>query len=165
MPTIHELAKEAYASFERAERADASGTYYTRVRTRDDAPKWVSDLVHEAHGAMLPDDWRYDCICEALGAIDEAGADADTDDLAGEFADTDDLAGEFADGVDVYTSDLLTWLGSHGWRTGYCDDAARELGAEGGTIDQRIMLGQFAERYEVFGLVLEFLRERAEAGA
>ncbi len=151
MPTIHELAQEAYASFERAERAD--GTPFTR--TRDNAPEWVSDLVREAHGGMLPDDWRYETIREACGAIDEAGADADTD----------DLQHEFADGVDVYTSDLLAWLGSHGGRQGYCDDAARELGAEDDTIDQRIMLGQFAERYEVFDLVLEFLRERAEAGA
>ncbi len=152
MPTIHELAQEAYASFEVAVRADASGTNYTRPR--DDAPKWVSDLVHEAHGNMMPDDWRYETIREACGAIDEAGADADTD----------DLAGEFADGVDVYTSDLLTWLGSHAQRQWYCDDAAEELiTLDPDTIDRRIMLGQYAERLELFGLVLEFLRERAEA--
>ncbi len=152
MPTIHELAQEAYASFERAERAD--GTLYTR--TRGDAPDWVSDLVREAHVGMLPDDWRYETIREACGAIEDADEDAELD----------DLPHEFANGMDVYTHDLVAWLGSHGGRPGYCDEATEEFGSPvPDTIDRRIMLGQYAERLELFGLVLEFLRERAKANA
>lgn len=35
----------------------------------DDAPQWFADLCREAHGGMLPDDWRYEFVRDALSAI------------------------------------------------------------------------------------------------
>lgn len=149
MATIHELAADAYRCFETATRDD--GSHY--VRTRDDAPEWVGDLVRAAHGDMLPDDWRYQAIRDALGAIDDAGADADLDDLGHEFADGN---------VDTYTGERIAWLGSHASRAGYCDEAADEFGGEDLGIVERIGLGQYAELREVYASVLESLRERAD---
>ena len=59
-------AQEAYDCFETAARPD--GETFTRVR--DGSPGWVGELVREAHGDFLPDDWRYGCIQSALEFID-----------------------------------------------------------------------------------------------
>ena len=146
--TIHTLAAQGYSAMETKTRED--GTEYTT--RKDDAPFWLGELCHDAHGNMFPDDWRYETIREALEFI--AGADADLD----------DLSAEFADGVDVYTTDLYAWLSSSFHRQGYCDDAQAD-GLVGPDADmaQRITLGQYVERLEVFGLVLDSLRTVAEA--
>jgi hypothetical protein len=142
--TIQDKAREAYQSMEHATREDGSGY----VRVKDDAPEWVRDLAHAAHGDMLPDDWRYDVIQDALGTI----ADADED------ADLDDLASDFSDEADVYNSDLLAWVGSNGSRSGYVDEAVEDFGAAR-DFYHSLQMGQYMERGEVFGLVLSALRE------
>lgn len=164
--TIQELAREAGRWFETARRATGDTETGPRedgdpyVRTRDGAPEWVGELVRDAHGrdrdgapSMLPDDWRYACVRAALEALEDTN-------------DPYDLAHEFADGyVDVYTGALLEWVGSHGSRVGYCDEAAEELGTDddGRGIVQRLQLGQFAEALEVFESVRGSLEARVAA--
>ncbi len=131
------LARTAASSFEVATRED--GTEYTR--RKEDAPTWLQELVFEAHGDMLPDDWRYACIAAACEAI----------------ADGTDDAHDFADPyVDVYTADLYEWLSSNLTRQGYCDDADREYGADTGIVE-RIQVGQYEEAREVFEAVKDWL--------
>jgi hypothetical protein len=143
--SVQDLASEASGWFERATRP--SGESFTRMK--DDAPEWIGEMVHAAHGDMLPDDWRYACIRAAVDHIaDTSEADADA---CHEFADSY---------VDVYTSALTDWLDSHVNRPGYCDEAAEEYGGEPDGINQRIMLGQYAEASEVFYAVSEALLER-----
>lgn len=60
--TVQQLAAEAYGCFETAERQDGE----TFWRLKDGSPEWVTDLVLNAHGDFLPDDWRYACIGAAL---------------------------------------------------------------------------------------------------
>lgn len=68
-----------------------------------------------------------------------------------EYPDLSDEAHSFADDVDIYTSELVAWLGSHAARPGYCDQAVEEGLVEGETdIVKRIMAGQYLERMEVF---------------
>lgn len=111
-----------------------------------DAPNWVSDLVREAHGNMLPDDFRFRFIADALYAL------ADTE-------DPDDIEPE----PDVYSTDLLAWAGSNANRwAGYCDDALWELGKEAGGFTQLAAYGQLLEREEVLGLVRQFLETMTE---
>jgi hypothetical protein len=143
--SVQDIASEASGWFKTATRP--SGESFTRMK--DDAPEWVGQMVHAAHGDMLPDDWRYACIRAAVDHIaDTSEADADA-------------CHEFADAyVDVYTSALTDWLGSHVNRPGYCDEAAEEYGGEPDGINQRIMLGQYAEASEVFYAVSEALLER-----
>lgn len=150
--TISDLAGEAYSYFERAERTD--GDHYTR--TKDGTPEWVRDLVHDAHGGLfLPDDWRYDAIWNALGAIHDSGAE-DADDL-------DDLAHEWADGeVDVYNAARTEWLASSLDRAAYVDEAREQFGTEGADLFDQLGSGQYVELTEVFGSVRQSLENRMD---
>ena len=142
--TIQELAGSATDPMTTQQRGDETIT----VRT-DDAPAWVADVIQEAHGDMFPDDYRYETIRDAFETI---AADDD---------DPEDSAAEFADNTDVYNSDLLAWVGSHGDRAGYVDEAIGEFGPAR-DFYHGLMMGQYAERSEVYGLVLQALERIAD---
>lgn len=110
----------------------------------DDAPEWFTDLCHHAHGDMMPDDWRYEFIEDALCQLENGEEDA---------RDVDDAY--------PYTHDRLNWLASRADRSGYVDEAASELGRPD-TFDGEIALGMWWEMREVLGLVREKLEERIE---
>jgi hypothetical protein len=147
--TVQEAAEIAYDWFETARRnPDESESAFVRVK--DGAPEWVTDLVREAHGDFLPDDWRYEVIRNAVEWI------RDNDEQeSGEFAD---------DQVDVYTGARLVWLSSNLRRASYVDEAISEFGfdTERGIIDM-IGLGQYFEAQEVFGSVLSSLEDASTA--
>ena len=142
---LHKIAAEAYACFETATRDNGSEF----VRIKEGSPEWVTDLVRKAHGDdFLPDDWRYETIRSALGFIaDEA---TDPDDGSAEFADTQ---------VDVYTSELIAWMGSNLRRVGYVNEAAEEYGSGVTEIERMMMWGQYAEAEEVYALTLNALED------
>lgn len=117
---------------------------------KENAPSELLEVVRMAHGDMLPDNYKYEFIVEALEAI--ADYDGDEDDIE-ELAD--DLE------ADCYDSDLLEWLNSHSIRTWYVDKAVEEMG-HGGGIMEDIAMGQVEEKREVFFTVLEDLRENLE---
>lgn len=149
--TIGDLARELSEAFTDGPRV--SDDTQRQIRTlRDGAPEWMHDLVREAHGDMLPDDWRY----EMIEAAAEALADAD--------GDEDEAREALEHNVPIYTVKLSRWLGSHGARAGYCDEAADEYGTVRGIMNL-IQLGYLTEAREVFEAVLTSLRERAEAEA
>jgi hypothetical protein len=147
---MQSLAHEAYSAFERKTRSDDSKF----VSLRDDAPEWVQPIVYAAHGEMLPDDWRYECIQAAFGAISDAV----------EGTEDGELSQEFADGyVDIYNHALIEWLGSHGHRQGYVDEAVEEMGGHSDLgITGDIALGQYTEAREVFDNVWQGLAEVCE---
>lgn len=122
------------------------GDQFTTLR--DDAPDWMSDVVREAHGDMMPDDWRYKMISECADAL--TGYDP---------SDWQDSDFEICDGlVDVMNGELLDWLSSHGARPVYIDEA-REEGLIADDTDEmnRIQIGQFMEYREVLNaLIAEF---------
>jgi hypothetical protein len=152
--TLQTVASEAASWFETATRGDTGNDEDRYVRVRDGAPEWVRDMVYSAHADMLPDDWRYQCIRAAVEAISECE----------DYDAADDYRGEFADGmVDAYNHARIEWLGSHGSRLSYCDEAAEEMGAETHRdIMNMIGLGQFAEADEVYGLVFQSLEARMD---
>lgn len=155
--TVQSLARTAAQSFETARRATGDTETGPRedgeeyVRIKKGSPDWISEMVHEAHGEMFPDDWKYACISAACEWI------AENDDPKGG-------ASEFADQyVDVYNSDRIAWLASHGARQGYCDEAQEEWGADAGAgVIDRIGWGQFFEANEVYGIVLDFLERQSK---
>src|SRR5262245_19134289 len=55
MPTFQQLATALSRAFVRKTRDNGESF----VSLPDGTPEWMIDLVHEAHGDMLPDDWRY----------------------------------------------------------------------------------------------------------
>jgi hypothetical protein len=148
--TVEKLAEEALAWFEyRKRRPDQEEAQWFH---KDGAPSWITDLCRAAHDTgggdlMLPDDYRYEYLVDALDYLAE-GHDPD----------------DYWPDADVYNSDLLAWLGSHLGRAGYVDEARKEglFGRETDTYAQ-IGAGQVQEKREVFGLVLTFLQWRAEA--
>ena len=139
--TIETLASEAVKWFETAERKDGE-TYWRR---KDGAPEWVAEMVHEAHGSMMPDDWRYDFIVQALCALEADGEDATLE-------------------ADVYNHELQDWFGSHSDRVAFTDQALEDgmAGTESG-IMAIVSMGQYLEKEEVLGLVREFLEARLGA--
>lgn len=153
--TIQDKAREAAHWFEQTKRDPSDDDSYY-VRRKDDAPEWVTDLVYAAHHGWtdwLPDDYRYKWTWYALDAIAQAD-------------DPEDGASEFADGaVDVYTNRLNAWLGSNLNRVSYVDDAREEFftGESGGSVTDDIMRGQYAEAYEVYGLVLTWITEAVQS--
>jgi hypothetical protein len=154
MKTIQELATEARSDFVRSTR-DNGAAYWHRKEIQKD---WIDDMCYQAHGgntptSMLPDDWRYQFIVDALDALSE-------------HEDEDEARDSLE--ASIYTHDLTAWLGSHGYRPAYCDEAVDEYGAEsffgknGGGLTNLIQAGQLAEMQEVFGLVLDALRTQSK---
>lgn len=145
MHTVQSVAAEANAFLYRDTQQD-------KVLPQKDAPQWFTDLCHHAHGDMLPDDWRYEFIQDALNALENDGDDENGPDL---------------DDVYPYTADRLNWLASRLDRHGYCDEAAEDIGESPKQILDLIALGMDRELREVFDLIRERLAkiedERTEA--
>jgi hypothetical protein len=131
-------AREALGYFEKALRRNGVEFW----RAKDGAPQWVTDLCFVAHarGAMLPDDWRYEFIVQALNVLDE-GSDLEPD---------------------INMSDLCSWLASNVNRVAFVDEAREERGAESLGIVEQLQYGQLAEKQEVLDQVTAFLEELTE---
>lgn len=158
---VKTLAGELAAGFETVK--DRAGNELVRdrvtVRTlRDGARERFQSVCHDAHGDMLPDDWRYSMIEEAAEALSEC-----------------DSADEYERRVDeaeppIYNVDLLAYIGSHGARfNGYADEALTEYGASisGGFmgICSMAWILEFREVAESIKSGLESMAEEAEAEA
>lgn len=137
-------AGEALAYFEHRKRDDGTECWILEVG----APEWIKDLVWTAHnkGEMLPEDFRYLFIIEALEAI-------------AENPEEPDILLE----PDVYTSRLIEWLDAYpSYRTGLVDEAVSQFGWNG--LFEALQAGQLMEKEEVLGIVRAFLEKRVEEG-
>jgi len=117
------------------------GTEFTTMT--DDAPEWFRDMVHKAHFDLMPNDWSYRIISDAVDAIAE-GVERD------DFTDT---------GIPVYTSDHLQWLASSLSRMAFCDDALEQFGAPKDT-DTLIWWGMSIEYGMVYDVVKAAIDEQ-----
>ena len=146
--TVADVARQARAAFSLETRADGS-EYWTRNRC---APDWIAELCHTAPGPMLPADYRYRFIVEALDALEEAD---DPDEAGNDF--------EF----EPYFSAVVDWLrsGGHaGYRLDYCDQFVAEYG-QPETSAQLLQGGHLFDRLEVLALVRGSLAAQREAVA
>jgi hypothetical protein len=116
------------------------------VKFNESRPQWMQDLAFSAHADMLPDDFRYQFISDALDLIADADEDTDLEELCYEIE------------ADAYNSDLLKWLSSNLSRGGYCDEHL----SESNDIFHAIAWGQLEEKQEVYNQVLQFLRDLAD---
>lgn len=119
-----------------------------RLVLKDGCPQWVITVVREAHDAFLPDSWRYVFIYEALQALVEKEGD---EEAALDYYLSDD---------EIYTSNLIDWVGSNLQRVGYCDDALEMNGCPQ-TLIQLLQQGRSMERSEVFSLVFDGLTKHS----
>ena len=74
-PSVVELAKQMAAAFEMLKR-DNGQQFWT---LKDDAPGWMTDIVHAAHTRM-PNDAEYDMLRDCVNALAECEPDSDDDD-------------------------------------------------------------------------------------
>ena len=125
----------------------------TYICTVDNAPEWIKEAIHSAHGDMLPDDWRYRMISRVADSLTDTAPD-----------DWQECATEIADScVDVYTGRLTDWLASSISRVGYVDEAVNEYGInEDFDLTKAIMLGQFAEYLEITNSLIASIEEQAD---
>jgi hypothetical protein len=137
--TVNELAREALEWFETGTRNNGEEF----VKTKEGRPDWLENLIFTAHGNMMPDDYRYKFIEDALQYISDQDEDADLDRPEIE--------------ADTYTSDLTKWLNSRNDRVYYLSEALEEYGTNDGF--QALYLAQLCERGEVYDSVLSSLRE------
>lgn len=152
---VHELAQQLRNEFHVGKRPEAVGSRY--VFLNREAPPWMHDVVQEAHGmGMLPDDWCYETIREALDFIIENGGDLE------DLENWEDCTHEFSDsGVDIYVGDLTAWLHSHPQRIGFVDQAKALVGASEDTV-RALRQGQYLERGFIFSRLLWALERREE---
>jgi hypothetical protein len=143
MTTVQDLAQEMSSAFERRKRDNGD----TFVALKDDSPQWMTDVCHEAHGDMFPDDWRYSFIEDAVDALAE---NEDQDEAR------DSIEAE------IYTHKLTSWLASRNDRYEYCDQALEEWGTDIGGTFPLLQMGQSWEKEEVFSLVLSALEALAD---
>jgi hypothetical protein len=102
-------------------------------------------MVHKAHFGLMPNDWSYRIISEAVDAVVE-GVERD------DFTNT---------GIPVYTSDHLQWLASSLTRMGYCDEAIDDCGTPRDT-DTLIVWGMVIEYGNVYEVVKDAIEEQEE---
>jgi hypothetical protein len=137
--TVNELAREALEWFETGTRDNGEEF----VKTKEGRPEWLESLIFTAHGDMMPNDYRYKFIEDALQYI----SDQDED---------EDLGCPEIE-ADTYTSDLTKWLNSRNDRVYYLSEALENSDITDGF--QLLMMAQSIEREEVYYSVLNSLRE------
>lgn len=158
-PTITAAASALRAAFETKTR-DSGATFVT---LRSSAEEWMIEAVRDAHGGMLPDDWRYAAIKAVAGSLYE-DLDDDADEATAReasYAGCDAL-------VDDYTASLTAWLASSVVRVAYCDTAAEEMGhslAQDNALVRLLQLGQNEEYREIWdSLVTSLVAQVEEEG-
>src|SRR5262249_11820372 len=92
---------------------------------------------------LLPDDWRYAFIEEAVDAL-------------AEHEDADDARGSLE--PDIYNSALTAWLHSHNGRVYYLEEALKEYGIPRSGF-QLLAAAQMLEKDEVFHQVVAALED------
>ena len=139
---IQDLAAHFEAEFVTGTRED--GTRF--LKCKDSENETLTQLIYDAHGEMLPDDYRYEFIHDALAAI----AEYENPEEAIEAVE-----------ADIYTQDLTAWLHSRNDRVNYLSEVQEEFGPlEDGF--QLLAAAQHKEKTEVFYSVLQSLRDLVE---
>jgi hypothetical protein len=141
---VQKKAINALKWFETKNR-DSGESFYS---LKDSAPQELKDMIRAAHDKMLPDDYKYAYVVDALEAVEA-------------YEDIDNIESEIE--ADVYNSDLLKWLSSNLTRAEYVDEYVEEFGISGlkdFDLYKIISGGQYLERVEVFNVVRSFLEEK-----
>lgn len=139
---LQEIAKRILNQFESGQRNDGSEF----ISFKDGTPEWMINIVHEAHGDMMPDDYKYRFSHDAIDWIAE-GNDPESPNIE----------------ADPYTGELIKWLGSHvGDRPNYVDEAVEEYGHSDQGLVGDLMSGQAKEKDEVYHIVLQELQKIQE---
>jgi hypothetical protein len=109
---------------------------------QDNVSEFTRELVYKAHAEMLPDDYKYSFVIEALELIADFNGE--------EYLD---IITEIE--ADIYTSGLTEWLNSNNSRVYYLTEALEEMDIKDGF--QLLSYAQIKEKIEVFYIVIDYL--------
>jgi hypothetical protein len=139
--TLQTLAREMSQAFENGTRPGNGETFR---KLRDTAPEWMTTVCRLAHdeGSLLPDDWRYAFIEQAVDAL-------------AEHEDADEALGRLE--PDIYTSDLTAWLHSLNSRVYFLGEVLAEYGSFRDGF-QLLAAAQMIEKEETFHQVVTALQ-------
>lgn len=137
---IQEKAKIMSRFLERKERKTGESFVYIK----DQSPEWVIDICRECHQDMMPDDYKFEMIHEALKALKECKNDQDVDHVYLES--------------DIYTHQLLKWVSSHLTRIDYVDEYMGECDLAQSDFLSLLSGGQLKEKNEVLSILIEELK-------
>lgn len=143
---IREKAEELYLFFETRTVNDKSF-----ITLRDDTPDWARQVIFTAHDAMMPDDFRYQFIKDAVAAIaDHPGRDA-----AREIIEDDQ---------EIWNSTMSQWLSSHMSRWEYVDEILEEraMTRHVPKLFELLQHGMLREKLDTFELTWNALHETLE---
>lgn len=142
---IQELASAYQSCFEKITRDNGETVWI--ISDIFDKCDNLTNMIRSAHGDMLPDDWRYEFIVEALSDLADCN-------------DPDEVYPE----PDIWNHDLLKWVGSHLDRVWYVDEAVQEYGidARDFSLISTLQMGQTREKEEVLEVVRSHLQEQLE---
>src|SRR5574338_460125 len=110
--TIQDLAQEVLNNMETKKRND--GKQFVALKSHD--IQWHVDLCCEAHDDVLPNDFVYEQIENALYLIKDAEGE-DKDEIQENILDSNSIE------PDPYNSDLLAWVSSNLGFSEYVDRA------------------------------------------
>jgi hypothetical protein len=145
MKTIAEKAQYYRSFFERKEvPTDRNKAGFIWINTAHDNEE-VKDLCFTAHSGMLPDDFIYSRIVEALYCLIERKPE--DEDKARECL--------YELEADIYTSDLTAWLNSSNNRVYYLTEALEEFRFKDGF--NALMAAQKLEIDEISNSVLNYI--------
>jgi hypothetical protein len=134
--TIQEKAQEALKFYETKKRNDGNEF----VTLKNGAPESLTFLNRNAHNGMMPDDWKYKFIEEALIGIAEC-------------SHPDEIQTE----SDIYTHELTTWLSSNINRVEYITESLAHAEWKSGF--DLLSHAQYLEKIEVLHIVITELEK------
>lgn len=136
----------------KAGRDEAPQRFY---HLKDNAPQCVKDLVYKAHKIddVLPNDYIYEFIVEALQLFTESGAVR--------MSELEEDINEIE--PDVYNADLLRWVSDNLAFSAWVDEALSEYGAK--DLFQALQIGQQLQRQAIARSVLDSIIAIIEEGS
>ena len=115
----------------------------------DNASEDLKASVFDAHGDRLPDDWHFATYRSILSSMSDYDIKS--------IDDFEDNRAEIVDSlVDVYTSNLTSWLNQSVYNLSYLDEAINEFGNLETAFDL-LQKGQYLAIDEIYGHIVELL--------
>lgn len=125
----------------------------TIIIFKDNASEELKNSVFEAHGERLPNDWifsKYQSILADMSGYTMVSMD-----------DIEENRAEIIDGlVDVYTSDLTSWLNDSNYNVYYLTEALEEMEIKDGF--KALQMAQYKAIDEIYSEVVNLLENGKE---
>jgi hypothetical protein len=118
---------------------------------KDNATQELKNSVYKAHGDRLPTDWIFDKYLEILEDLSNYTINS--------IDDVEEYRSEIVDGlVDVYTSDLTSWLNSSNYNVYYIEESQKEYGAQEDGF-KMLSMAQYKAIDDIYSYVISLLSE------